>query len=113
MTIPTNDPNFLTSIGVGALAVIGGIAKSSQWRDAVTGKFSLPAMVSGIALSLVMAAVIRAAGIHYGIESWVQCAGSGVACYVGPDPILRALAGMALKRFGVNEDGNGANAKKP
>jgi hypothetical protein len=112
MTVPNSDPTLITSLGVGAVAVLGGIAKGSQWRDAQTGKISYPAMVSGVALSLVMATVIRAAGVHYGWEPWVQCALSGVACYVGPDPILRALAGMALKRFGVNEDGNKPDAAK-
>ncbi len=104
-TMPDN--SVTTSLGVGVLAILGGLAKGAQWRDAVTGAISLPALISGIALSLVMATVIRAAGVHFGIEPWAQVAGSGVSCYVGPDPILRALANMALKRFGVNDNGTG------
>lgn len=114
MSVTPADSNIMTSLGVGLLAVLGGLAKGAQWRDATTGKISIAALVSGVALSLVMAAVIRAVGVHYGIEPWAQVAGSGVSCYVGPDPILRALANMALKRFGVNENGgSGSNVPKP
>lgn len=104
--------DLLTSAGVGTIAIVGGIAKGAQWRDPTSGAASWPLLASGVALSLVMATVVRAAGVHYGIEPWVQVAGSGVLCYVGPDPILRAIAAMALKRFGVN-DGSQADAKKP
>ncbi len=113
MTPVPTDTGLVTSLGVGGVAVLGGIAKGAQWRDAKTGKFSYPAMISGLALSLVMATVIRAAGEHYGWEPWVQCALSGLACYVGPDPILRALAGIALKRFGVKDDENKPDGTKP
>ncbi len=113
MTALPDDPTLATSFGVGTLAIIGGLAKGAQWRDAKTGDISVAAMISGVALSLVMATVIRAAGVHYGIEPWVQVAGAGVTCYVGPDPILRVLASMALKRFGVSEDENKPNAPKP
>lgn len=113
MTIPIGSGELVTSFGVGAVAIVGGVAKSTQWRDSVTGKTSFPLLISGVALSLVMATVVRAAGVHYGIEPWVQVAGSGVLCYVGPDPILRAIAAMALKRFGVNENADPNNAKKP
>ena len=113
MNIPGGSFDLLTSAGVGTIAVVGGIAKGVQWRDPVSGATSWPLFASGIALSLVMATVVRAAGVHYGIEPWVQVAGSGVLCYVGPDPILRAIAALALKRFGVNENGSQSDAKKP
>ncbi len=111
MNIPGGSIDLLTSAGVGTVAVVGGFAKGAQWVDA-SGKTSISLMISGIALSLVMATVVRAAGVHYGIEPWVQVAGSGVLCYVGPDPILRAIAAMALKKFGVNDAGQ-VDAKKP
>lgn len=113
MTVSSDDPALVTSIGVGAIAMLGAVAKGAQWRDAKTGEISIAALISGIALSLVMAAVVRAAGVHYGWEPWVQCALSGIFCYVGPDPILRALAGMALKRFGVSADENKRDDAKP
>lgn len=108
---PENNVDVWTSYGIVALAVLGGIAKGGQWRDSSTGKMSFTLMFSGIALSLVMAAVVRAAGVHYGVEPWIQVAGSGVLCYVGPDPILKALAGFALKRFGVGTDGGKSDGK--
>ncbi len=96
MDVPVVGVDLITTFGVGAVAVVGGVAKGSQWRDSVTGKTSISLLVSGVALSLVMATVVRAAGVHYGVEPWVQVAGSGVLCYVGPDPILRAIAAMPL-----------------
>lgn len=113
MNIPGGAVDLVTSAGVGTLAVVGGVAKGAQWRDMVTGKFSWGLMASGIATSLVMATVVRAAGSHYGVEPWVQVAGSGVLCYVGADPILRAIANMALKRYGINDNGDPGNGKKP
>lgn len=113
MTIPGSGAvDLATSLGVGALAVVGGVAKGAQWRDPKTGSMSIAMMISGIATALVMATVVRAAGVHYGVEPWVQVAGSGVLCYVGPDPILRAIAGMALKRFGVSDNGGQDDAHK-
>lgn len=110
MTPDANHSDLLTSVGVAILSVLGGIAKGAQWRDA-SGAINLGMLLSGIALSLVMATVIRAVGVHFGIEPWAQVAGAGVSCYVGPDPILRAIAGMALKRFGVSENGTNGNGK--
>ncbi len=111
--IPSGSGELLTPFGVGAVAVVGGVAKGAQWMNPATGATSWPLLVSGIALSLVMATVVRATGVHYGIEPWVQVAGSGVLCYVGPDPILKAIAAMALKKFGVNDGGNQSDPKKP
>lgn len=109
----TSSADLFTSVGIGAIAVLGAIAKGDQWRDAKTGTANFGLLVSGISTALIMAAIVRAAGVHYGVEPWVQVAGSGVLCYVGPDPIIRAIAGMALKRFGVQENGSQANAIKP
>ncbi len=108
-----NDPMLITTAGVGTIAILGGIAKGAQWQDPKTGKVSVPALVSGLALSLVMATGIRAAGVHYGVEPWVQVFGAGLFCYVGPDPILRAVAGMALKKFGISTDEGRTNVQKP
>ena len=112
MNIPGGSIDLLTSAGVGTIAVVGGIAKGAQWRDPQSGATSWPLLASGIALSLVMATVVRAAGVHFGWEPWIQVAISGVSCYLGPDPILRALGSIAFKRFGVT-DGSKDDVKKP
>lgn len=113
MNIPGGATDFVISAGVGTLAVVGGVAKGAQWRNAVTGKFSLGLMASGIATSLVMAAVVRAAGVHFGWEPWIQVAASGVGCYIGADPILRAVANMFFKKYGINTAGDQSDTKKP
>lgn len=108
MTVQDNS-DLYTDAGVGVLAVLGAIAKSTQWRDPETGKINPLLMLSGVAVCLIMAAIIRAAGVHYGVEPWVQVAGSGVACYVGPDAIISGIAQMAMARFGIG----GTNGKQP
>lgn len=110
MATINNASGLLTTVGVGAIAVVGALSKTSQWRDAKTGNFSYPLMVSGVAACLVMASIVRAAGVHFGVEPWAQVMASGVLCYVGPDPIIRGVAGMILKRFGVQNDGIGPQA---
>ena len=112
MTVTTNGSGLLTSGGVAAIAVVGALAKCAQWRDAKTGKFSLQAMVAGVAVCLIMAAIVRAAGVHFGVEPWAQVMASGVLCYVGPDPIIRGVASLILKRFGVQTDGTDSQAPK-
>lgn len=107
------NPDLVTSIGVGTISIVGAISKSTQWRDPKTGAISYPLMFSGIATCLIMASVVRAAGAHWGVEPWAQVMFSGVFCYVGPDPIIRAVAGIALKRFGVEVESNGNDARKP
>lgn len=109
MTAAPDGSDLLTSFGVGAISVVGAVSKSTQWRDAATGKFAWALMFSGIATCLVMATIVRAAGVHYGVEPWAQVMFSGVFCYVGPDPIIRAVAGMALKKFGVQTDDTASN----
>lgn len=104
MTAIPDNSGLLTSFGVGLISVVGAISKSTQWRDAATGKMSWPLMFSGVATCLIMASIVRAAGVHFGVEPWAQVMLSGVFCYVGPDPIIRAVAGMALKKFGVQTD---------
>lgn len=104
MTPAPDNSDLITSLGVGAISVVGAVSKSTQWRDAKTGDISWPLMFSGIATCLIMASIVRAAGVHWGIEPWAQVMASGVFCYIGPDPIIRAVAGMALKRFGVQTD---------
>ena len=113
MTTAPNSSDFLTTLGVGAISVVGAISKSTQWRDAKTGKFAWALMFSGVATCLIMASIVRAAGVHYGVEPWAQVMFSGVFCYVGPDPIIRAIAGMALKKFGVQTDDNASNRSAP
>jgi hypothetical protein len=112
MNSPDNS-SLITTLGVGAISVVGAISKSAQWRDAKTGKFAWPVMFSGVAVCLIMASIVRAAGVHFGIEPWAQVMFSGVFCYVGPDPIIRAVAGIALKKLGVSENGNADSSSKP
>lgn len=112
--IPSNNnSDLLTSFGVGAISVVGAVSKSTQWRDAKTGTFVWTLMFSGIATCLIMASIVRAVGQHFGVEPWAQVMFSGVFCYVGPDPIIRTVAGMALKKFGVEEKGNAVDPSKP
>lgn len=106
------DGNLATSGGIAALAVLGAVANGDKWRDPKSGTINPSLLVSGIATSLILATAVRAAGVHFGVEPWAQVAASGVLCYVGPDPILKALAGMALKRFGV-VDGTKQDSSKP
>lgn len=106
MTGTPDDSSLLTSFGVGTISVIGAVAKSTQWRDGKTGKFAYPLMLSGVATCLIMASIVRAAGVHWGVEPWAQVMFSGVFCYVGPDPVIRAVAGGFLKKFGVATDDN-------
>lgn len=112
MTAPPVQPDLLTSFGVGAISVVGAVSKSTQWRDVKTGKFVPALMFSGVATCLIMASIVRAGGVHYGVEPWAQVMFSGVFCYVGPDPIIRAVAGMALKRFGIEEKTNAPDPNK-
>ena len=105
--------DIMTSAGVGLISIIAGASKSAQWYDLKTGQVVWPIFFSGIATCLIMASIVRAGGVHYGVEPWVQVMLSGVLCYVGPDPIIRAVAKGALNRFGVKEDDNAANGKSP
>jgi len=105
--------SLATTAGVGAISVLGAIAKSAQWRDAQTGRVVWPLFFSGICTCLIMASVVRAGGVHFGVEPWVQVMLSGVFCYVGPDPILKMIAGLALKRIGLEDKPDGINAPKP
>lgn len=96
------DPSgLLTSVGVGSISVIGAVSKTTQWRDASTGRIIWSLLAGGVATCLIMASVVRAVGLHYGVEPWYQVMASGVLCWVGPDPILRAVSGMILKRFDI------------
>jgi hypothetical protein len=113
MTMASDNSGLLTSFGVGAISVVGAVSKSTQWYDPKTGRTSWPMLISGIAMCLIMAAVVRAVGVHYSVEPWAQVGVSGLFCYVGPDPILRGLASMALKRFGVEGNDNANHGKGP
>lgn len=109
----TDNASIMTTVGVGAISVVAAATKTSQWYDVKTGRISLPLLIGGVATCLIMAACVRAGGVHYGLEPWVQVMLSGVLCYVGPDPILRGIAGVALKRFGVEENDNANSGKRP
>lgn len=100
---------IVTTIGMGVLAFMGAVSKGSQWRDPVTGKISFGRLGAGLATTLVLTAIVRAIGIHYGLETWTQLALAGVFGYIGPDPIIGAISKLLLKRFGLGEkdDGNG------
>lgn len=112
MTILPGNTDLITSVGVGTISVVGAISKSTQWRDTKTGKMSLTLVFSGIATCLIMASIVRAAGVQWGIEPWAQVMASGVLCYVGPDPVIRAVAGLALKRIGVQPNDNANDTAK-
>ena len=100
--ISVPDPAGLaTTVGVGAISVVGAISKTTQWRDATTGKVIWTLLLGGIATCLILATVIRAVGIKLGVDPWYQVMATGVLCWLGPDPILRAVAGTILKRFGI------------
>jgi len=107
-----SDNEVLTSVGVGALAVLASITKAPQWLDPATGRISWTLLASGISAALVLAMVIRALGEHYGVEPLAQAAVTGVLCYVGPDAIIKAAAAMILKRAGVVLN-DGSDSKKP
>lgn len=110
MSVSGNENSDLWgTIWVGAISIVGALSKCTEWRDA-SGKFSWPAMVSGMAACLILAAIVRWAGSQYGISTSAQVMIAGVLCYVGPDPIIRALASVALKRIGV-ENGTGDKPK--
>jgi len=111
MTAFSDPSGWPTSVGVGLISIAGAISKTTQWRDAATGKVVWPLLMGGIATCLIMASVVRAAGTHWGVEPWAQVMASGVLCYVGPDPILKAVASLILKRFGV-EVSSADSAKK-
>lgn len=113
MSQPANTPDLAITFGVGALAVIATIAKGAQWQDPHTGKVNIFMLITGIATALVLAALVRAGGVHFGVEPWAQVAASGVLCYVGPDSILKSAASMILSKFGVKTNGDAGNAGKP
>ena len=113
MTTAPDGSDIFTTLGVGAISVVGAITKSTQWRDVKTGKFAWALMFSGVATCLIMASIVRAAGVRYGVEPWAQVMFSGVFCYVGPDPIIRAVAGVALKKIGVQPNDNSSDRSPP
>lgn len=108
----TDTTTVYTTVGVGAISVIAAATKSAQWYDMKTGRVSVPLLISGVATCLIMAACVRAGGEHFHVEPWVQVMASGVLCYVGPEPILRGIAGQILKRIGMQENDDAGNGKK-
>ena len=116
MTAPNPTPggvNLWTAGGVAGISIVGAVTKCAQWIDAKTGKFSWILMASGIATCLIMASIVIALGEQYHVETWAQVMFGGVLCYVGPDPIIRGMASVALKRFGVGSDDDDAGRKSP
>jgi hypothetical protein len=101
LVIPPDTSGMLTTGGVAAISVVGAISKTTQWRDGATGKVIWSLLIGGIATCLILASVIRAIGLKMGIDPWYQIMATGVLCWLGPDPILRAVAGTILKRFGI------------
>lgn len=108
-----NGQDYVTTIAMGVLAFAGAISKGKQWRDSATGKVNVGVLVAGIATSLVLTAIVRAIGIHYGLEIWAQLALAGVFGYIGPDPIIGAISKFLFKRFGLEDkdDDRGAGPK--
>jgi hypothetical protein len=107
----SGDSDVWTTVGLGVISVIGGLSKCAQWRDTKTGKFSIPAMIAGISACLILASCVKWLGDAKGVSEWGQMVISGVLCYVGPDPIIRGVAAMALKQIGVKEGPNGPDDK--
>lgn len=116
-TMPNDDGSLFsgiwTTVSVAGISIVGAVTKCAQWVDAKDGKFSWGLMFSGVAACLILAAAVRALGEQYHAEPWAQVMFSGVLCYIGPDPIIRALASIALKRFGIGSDVDAVDGKKP
>jgi hypothetical protein len=104
-------PDVLSTVGLGALALAGSISKGRQWRDPVTGRISISIMATGIATAILLASIVRAAGVHYGVEIGAQIAIAGVAGYIGPDPIIAGISKLVLRRFGLADKKDGDNGK--
>lgn len=115
MAAPTDDANsFWPVAGLVGAAIVGSVTKCPQWIDARTGRFSTLLMLSGMAVSLVLASIVHWVGIEKGIDAWTQIMVTGVGCYMGPDMIIRAVFnGFVLKRVGVDPNaGDTENEKR-
>ncbi len=103
MTTQPGTPDYVTTVGMGVLAFVGAVSKGKQWRDSTTGKVDFSMLVTGVATALLLTAIVRAIGVHYGVETTAQIALAGVFGYIGPDPIISVISNMLLKKFGIGE----------
>ncbi len=101
MSTQPNSSDILTTLGMAVLAFAGALSKGQQWRDPQSGNVNYGRLVSGIATALVLTSIVRAIGVHYGLEVWAQVALSGVFGYIGPDIIVGVISKMLLQRFGL------------
>ena len=96
--------SFWTVAGIIASAIVGAVTRSAQWVNPKTGNFSLLLMLAGIAVCLIFGSIVHWVGLEKGIDAWTQIVVTGVFCYVGPDPLIRAFVNIAAKRLGVSAD---------
>lgn len=94
-------------VGMGVLAFMGAVSKGNQWRDPKTGKVSMSLLVTGVSTALLLTAIVRAIGVHYGMETWAQIAMAGVFGYIGPDPIISVISNLVLKKLGLGGQNDG------
>lgn len=113
MSVQQNNPDYVTTLGMGVLAFVGAVSKGPQWIDPGTGKISLSKFFIGVSTALLLTAIVRAIGQHYGLEVWVQIAMAGVFGYIGPDPIISVISNMILKRIGLGVQANGGRNDGP
>jgi hypothetical protein len=113
MSVQQNNPDYVTTIGMGVLAFVGAVSKGNQWRDGKTGKISLSLLFTGVSTALLLTAIVRAIGIHYGMEVWAQIALAGVFGYIGPDPIISVISSLVLKWLGLGDQSNGGRDDGP
>lgn len=104
MSTQPNSSDILTTLGMAVLAFAGAVSKGQQWRDPVTGKVNYWRLATGVATALVLTSIVRAIGVHYGLEVWAQVAIAGVFGYVGPDVIIGIAYKVLLKWAGLGED---------
>lgn len=101
MTPQPETSDYVTTGGMAVLAFVGAVSKGKQWRDAKSGKIDYGMLATGVATSLMLTAIVRAIGVHYGVEITAQFALAGVFGYIGPDPIISVISNQLLKRFGI------------
>lgn len=111
MTTEPANPDYVSTGIMGALAFAGAVSRGTQWRDPKTGEISLARLTTGVATALMLTAIVRAIGVHYGVEITAQFALAGVFGYIGPDPIISVISSALFKRFGggdQKDDGHDA-----
>lgn len=104
MTTEPSNPDYVSTGIMGALAFAGAVSRGAQWRDPKSGVISPARLVTGVATALILTAIVRAIGVHYGVEITAQFALAGVFGYIGPDPIISVISNTLLKKFGTGDE---------